>query len=37
MIIHCLHNVILCQDYRLVYVIVYLLNKKIKRKNPKSD
>jgi hypothetical protein len=27
MIIHCLHILILCLDYRLVYVIVYLLNK----------
>jgi hypothetical protein len=32
MIIHCLHMLILCLDYRLVYVIVCLLNKKIKRK-----
>jgi hypothetical protein len=35
MIIHCLHILILCLDYRLVYVIVYLLNKKIKRKTPR--
>jgi hypothetical protein len=27
MIIHCLHIIILCVDYRPVYVIVYLLNK----------
>jgi hypothetical protein len=32
MIIHGLHMLILCLDYRLVYVIVCLLNKKIKRK-----
>jgi hypothetical protein len=32
MIIHCLYVLILCLDYRLVYVIVCLLNKKIKRK-----
>jgi hypothetical protein len=27
MIIHCLHILILCLDYRVVYVVVYLLNK----------
>jgi hypothetical protein len=27
MIIHCLHILILCLDYRLVYVIIYLFNK----------
>jgi hypothetical protein len=27
MIIHCLHILILCLDYRLIHVIVYLLNK----------
>jgi hypothetical protein len=32
MIIHYLHMLILYLDYRLVYVIVCLLNKKIKRK-----
>jgi hypothetical protein len=32
MIIHYLCILILCLDYRLVYVIVYLLNKEIKRK-----
>jgi hypothetical protein len=32
MIIHCLCTLILCLDYRLVYVIVCLLNEKIKRK-----
>jgi hypothetical protein len=37
MIVHCMHILILCLDYRLVYVIVYLLNKKIKRKTPMSN
>jgi hypothetical protein len=32
MIIHYLYMLILCLDYRLVYVIVCFLNKKIKRK-----
>jgi hypothetical protein len=27
MIIHCLHMLILCLYYRLVFVIVYVLNK----------
>jgi hypothetical protein len=27
MIIYCMHILILCLGYRLVYVIVYLLNK----------
>jgi hypothetical protein len=27
MIIHCLHILILCLGYRLVYVIIYLFNK----------
>jgi hypothetical protein len=27
MFIHCLHILILCLDYRVVYVVVYLLNK----------
>jgi hypothetical protein len=37
MIIHCVHILILCLDYRLVYVIVCLLNKKIKKENPNGN
>jgi hypothetical protein len=32
MIIHYLHILILCLDYRLVLVMIYLLIRKIKRK-----
>jgi hypothetical protein len=37
MIIHCLCILILCKDYRLVYVIVYLLNKINKKETPKGN
>jgi hypothetical protein len=37
MIIHCLRILILCLGYRLVYVIVYLLNKINTKENPKGN
>jgi hypothetical protein len=34
MFIHSLCTSILCIDYRIVYVIIYLLNKINKKENP---
>jgi hypothetical protein len=34
MFIHSMCNLILCLDYRLVYVIIYLFNKINKKRKP---